>query len=82
MKLKIGTKLYGAFGLPIVGMLASGLFALTQLGSVGQQADKLFGENLSTETKTGIMRRDILLMREQILQYPLAPESRRAESAA
>ena len=81
MKLKVGTKLYAGFAIVIVGMIVSGLFALTQLNSVGDQADVLYTENLATETKTGIMRRDILLMREQILQYPLAPTERLNEVA-
>jgi hypothetical protein len=81
LKLKIGTKLYAGFGVVIVGMIAAGIFAVLQLASVGRQADILFVENLSTETATGILRRDILLMREQILQYPLAPAERRGEVA-
>ncbi|MDP6454746.1 MAG: MCP four helix bundle domain-containing protein, partial [SAR202 cluster bacterium] len=79
MKLNISTKLYAGFGIVIVGLVVAGAFALMQLGSVGGKAEQLFDENLSTETKTGIMRRDILLMREQILQYPLAPAERRGE---
>jgi hypothetical protein len=41
----------------------------------------LFTQNLKTETKTGIFRRDMLLMREAILEYPLAPAERRHETA-
>ncbi len=65
-----------------VGMIDVGVLAVVQLASVGRQADVLFVENLATETATGILRRDILLMREQILQYPLAPAERRGEVSA
>ena len=62
MKLKIAAKLYAGFGIVIVGMVVAGVFAMTQLSSVGDEADLLFVDNLSTKTLTGIMRRDILLM--------------------
>ncbi|MDA1035317.1 MAG: methyl-accepting chemotaxis protein [Chloroflexi bacterium] len=80
MKLKVGTKLYAGFGVIVIGLIVAGFFAVMQLNSMGEIADKLFAENLSTETKTGIMRRDILLEREQIVSYPLAPAERRSET--
>ena len=69
------------FAVVMAGMIVSGLFTLTQLNSVGKQADVLYAENLGTEPKTGITRRDILLMRKQILQYPLASTDRLNEVA-
>lgn len=77
MRPTIRIKLFLGFGVVIVALIAVGIFATTQLRTVGDQADKLFTENLITETKTGDLRRDILLMRQTILQYPLAtPEER------
>ena len=65
----------------ILALIISGVFAIMQMRSIGAKAEELFSENLTTETKTGILRRDMLLMREKILEYPLAPAERRAEVA-
>lgn len=81
MKLSVQAKLLGAFGVLVIALVVIGAMAIVQLGQVGDQADVLFTQNLKTETKTGIFRRDMLLMREAILEYPLAPEERRHETA-
>lgn len=77
MRPTIRVKLFLGFGIVIVALIAAGIFATIQLRAVGSQADKLFSENLLTETKTGDLRRDMLFMRQTILQYPLVPEEGR-----
>ncbi len=82
MKLNIRAKLFGAFGVLLIALITIGVVSIIQIGQVGNQADLLFTQNLKTETKTGILRRDMLLMREAILEYPMAPVDRRSEAMA
>ncbi len=82
MKLSIRNKLFGGFGLIVVGLIVTGVVAIMQLSSVGSKADQLFSSNLQAEAQTGVLRRDILLMREAIVSYPLSPADRRAEFQA
>jgi len=81
MRLSVKAKLLGTSGVLLIALVAVGAAAMLQIGQVGDQADLLFSQNLKTETKTGILRRDMLLMREAILEYPLAPAERRSEFA-
>ncbi|NQW19656.1 MAG: MCP four helix bundle domain-containing protein, partial [Chloroflexi bacterium] len=81
MKLNIQTKLLASAGVLLLGLLAIAVVSTSQISQVGNQADLLYSQNLQTETKTGILRRDMLLMREAILEYPMAPAERRGESA-
>lgn len=80
MKLSVRAKLLGTSGVLLIALLTVGVVATLQIGQVGNQADLLFSQNLMTETKTGILRRDMLLMREAILEYPMAPDDRRSEA--
>ncbi len=82
MKLNIRNKLFGGFGLIVIGLIITGVVAIMQISSIGSKADQLFNTNLEAESKTGVLRRDILLMREAIVSYQLSPEENRAEFQA
>ncbi|MGB2696106.1 MAG: methyl-accepting chemotaxis protein [Dehalococcoidia bacterium] len=81
MRRTIRLKLFLGFGIVVAALIGTGIFATMQLKSVGNDATDLFSNRFKTEVESGAVRREMLLMRERILAYVLAPEEARPQIA-
>jgi methyl-accepting chemotaxis protein len=81
LRLNVRAKLYAGFGAVIALMVVASVVGITGLRSMGSAADLLFEESFETEVTVGELQANMLLMREKILEYPLAPVERRSEQA-
>jgi hypothetical protein len=79
MRLSVGLKLYAGFGLVLAALVVTGVFAITQLASVGEKGKSIYDDGLEQTQKAATLRRDMLLMRASILGYVAAPADKRAE---
>ncbi len=79
MSLSVRQKLFGAMALTLLALIVVGVFAIVQLRSVGDAATTIDDVGRAGVAKTGTLRRDMLLMREQILSYVMAPKEGRQE---
>ena len=79
MRWSVGLKLYAGFGLVLAVLVVTGVFAITQLSSVGTKGRSIYDDGLDQTQKAATLRRDMLLMRASILGYVAAPADKRAE---
>ena len=80
--LSIRTKLFAGFGIVVAALVVTGVLAIFQLRSVGDSAIRVHDEGLLPTRDLGTLRRDMLVMREQILEYVMAPAEKRPEFKA
>lgn len=79
MALSVRNKLFGAFGVVVLALIVTGVFAIVQLRSVGDKATLIDDVGREGVGNVGTLRRDLLLMREQILMYVMAPKEGRQD---
>jgi hypothetical protein len=77
MRLGVKAKLRGTSGVVLIALVAVGVAATLQIGQAGNQADLLFSQNLKTEMKTGILRRDMAAtLSEAVSRFKLDDSAR------
>jgi methyl-accepting chemotaxis protein len=71
MTFSVRNKLFGGFGVIVVALVIAGVFAITQLKSVGGEADQLYSENLVQVSRAAALRQDMADLRSQGGAYVL-----------
>ena len=70
MVLGVRNKLFGGFGIVLILLIGSSVYAVSALRSAGSSAEDLYTEQYQGSVKTGLLRKSMLEMREAILSYP------------